>query len=311
MMDDVHPSGASGRPELTLGPVLYNWSAQRLRDFYARIADEAPVDRVVIGEVICPKREPLAADALAWAAERLAAAGKRVVLASLALVMDDRDWEATLALGRDAEAFEANDLSAVEVRKGRPFAVGPFVNVYGLSTLRWLKELGAERICFGAELDREKMAALAREPGMEKEVIVFGRLPLALSARCYHARAHGLRKDECRFVCGEDPDGLPVTTLDGQAFVAVNGIATMSASYVDLTREWEELAGMGVSGFRLLPQAVDMVAVARVWRDLLDGRIAGEEAHARIRAIAGGVPLANGFFHGGIGRAEVARPAGA
>ncbi|MCP3056298.1 U32 family peptidase, partial [Aurantimonas sp. LRZ36] len=35
---------------LTLGPVLYNWPADEWSDFYARIADEAPVDRVVVGE---------------------------------------------------------------------------------------------------------------------------------------------------------------------------------------------------------------------------------------------------------------------
>lgn len=37
------------RVELTLGPVFFHWSNDRLRDFYRRIADEAPVDRVHIG----------------------------------------------------------------------------------------------------------------------------------------------------------------------------------------------------------------------------------------------------------------------
>ena len=41
---------------LTLGPVLFNWPTPMWTDFYARIADEAPVDRVVIGEVVCSKR---------------------------------------------------------------------------------------------------------------------------------------------------------------------------------------------------------------------------------------------------------------
>ncbi|HUI94161.1 MAG TPA: U32 family peptidase, partial [Xanthobacteraceae bacterium] len=39
------------RLALTLGPVLFNWPADRWRDFYVRIADEAPVDRVCVGEV--------------------------------------------------------------------------------------------------------------------------------------------------------------------------------------------------------------------------------------------------------------------
>ena len=37
-------SGAGEASELTLGPVLFNWEPERWRDFYFRIADEAPVD---------------------------------------------------------------------------------------------------------------------------------------------------------------------------------------------------------------------------------------------------------------------------
>ncbi len=45
--------------ELTLGPVLFNWAPERWRDFYFRIADEAPLDIVYLGEVVCFKRAPL------------------------------------------------------------------------------------------------------------------------------------------------------------------------------------------------------------------------------------------------------------
>ena len=46
-------------PRLTLGPVLYNWPAERWRDFYFEVADEMPVATVYLGEVICSKRAPL------------------------------------------------------------------------------------------------------------------------------------------------------------------------------------------------------------------------------------------------------------
>ena len=35
-----------GLTKLTLGPVLFNWAPEKWRDFYLRIADEAPVDSV-------------------------------------------------------------------------------------------------------------------------------------------------------------------------------------------------------------------------------------------------------------------------
>ena len=57
--------------KLTLGPVLFNWPTPMWVDFYARIADEAPVDRVVIGEVVCSKRSPFRTNAVVDVIERL------------------------------------------------------------------------------------------------------------------------------------------------------------------------------------------------------------------------------------------------
>ena len=37
------------RANLTIGPLLFHWPAERKRDFYFRIADEAPVDTVYLG----------------------------------------------------------------------------------------------------------------------------------------------------------------------------------------------------------------------------------------------------------------------
>ena len=42
--------------QLTMGPLLFHWAPDRIRDFYSRIADEAPVERVYLGEVVCGKR---------------------------------------------------------------------------------------------------------------------------------------------------------------------------------------------------------------------------------------------------------------
>jgi hypothetical protein len=54
---------------------------------------------------------------------------------------------------------------------------------------------------------------------------------------------------------------------------------------------------MGITRFRLSPQAVDMIAVAKLFRDRLDGR---ETARAgeRLAGLTNGAPFANGFFHG-------------
>ncbi len=307
----IGPSDMNGPNEkrparLVLGPVLFHWDADRLRDFYHRIADEAPVDSVHLGEVVCAKRLPFFADHLDAVADRLRRAGKEVVLSTLALVMNAQERAVVReAAARDNTLVEANDASALAALRGRPHAVGPFVNVYNERALAFLARHSARRVCFSPELGRDALAVLAPEArahGMEPEVLVYGRMPLALSARCYHARAEGLAKDGCRFVCGQDPDGRALTTMDGTPFLSVNGIQTLSHACLNLLDELAELRALSIDRFRLSPQSVDMVAVARLYRAVLDGTMAPDEATARLGALDGlDAPFANGYMHGAAG----------
>ena len=112
---------------LTLGPLLFNWKPARRRDFYFRVADEAPVDCVYLGEVVCSKREPFFVDDLPQIAERLAAAGKQVVVSTLALVTTDREMDAIRALCAERTMIEANDVASIDLLAGAPFVSGPFI----------------------------------------------------------------------------------------------------------------------------------------------------------------------------------------
>ncbi|MEH6359796.1 MAG: hypothetical protein V7761_03595 [Amylibacter sp.] len=77
--------------KLTLGPILFHWRAQQKIDFYARIADEAEIDTVYLGEVICSKRSPFFDKHYAEMTERLERGGKTVVFSTLAEVMLKRE----------------------------------------------------------------------------------------------------------------------------------------------------------------------------------------------------------------------------
>lgn len=298
----------SDAPRLTLGPLLFNWPAELVGEFYSRIAELAPVDTVCLGEVVCPKREPLLGEALAAAAAELADAGKEIVWSSYGLISDDKEMAATRDLVDSCGGLvEANDITALPLLQGRPHAIGPLINVYNEGTLQWLVARGATRVCLPPELPREAIARLADSAGAaELEIQVFGRMPLALSARCYHARAHGLHKDGCQYVCDKDPDGMPVETLDGEEFLAVNGIQTLSHSIVELSAEIDDLLAMGITRFRLSPHHVDMAAIAHVWRGLLDGNRDLGRARRIIRAVAAFAPPSNGYFYGRPGAELVA-----
>ncbi len=76
--------------KLTIGPLFFNWPLERQRDFYLRLADEAPVDSVCLGEVVCAKRVPFLEPLWPEVIERLGRAGKEVVLSTPALVMGER-----------------------------------------------------------------------------------------------------------------------------------------------------------------------------------------------------------------------------
>ncbi len=282
---------------LTLGPVLYNWPTDRWRDFYARIADEAPVDRVCVGEVVCSKRTPFRDDAIAGVVERLERAGKEVVHATLALPTTAREMRAIRDVVESGVMVEANDIATVHLLGGRPHVIGPFLNIYNEAALARHMALGATRICLPPELPLAAIALLAAG-NAATEVIAFGRAPLALSARCYHARAHGLPKDACQFVCDRDPDGLDAFTLDGRPFLTVNGIQTLGHVITAATREVRDLHAAGVAALRLLPQSCDMVRVATVFRGLADGRYDAEEANAALAALDLPGPLSDGYLRG-------------
>ena len=291
--------------EITLGPVPFNWQPQRWRDFYLRIADEAPVASVYLGETVCSKRAPLFEPYHDVVVDRLSAAGKTVVFSTLAEVVQKADRKLVEKVTAARECLvEANDASALIHLSGRAHHIGPFMNVYNERTVGVLARDGACNICLPAEMPAAAIRALcegAKDLDVTVEVQVFGRVSLALSARCYHARAHGRTKDSCRYVCEEDPDGMELTTLEGRPFLAVNGVQTLSYECLNLVNELPALGAMGVSRFRLSPHTCDMVEVASVFRAVLDRRIALDEAAAQLEEIRPSVPFANGFFHGGPG----------
>ena len=290
------------KSQLTLSPILFHWNAGKKLDFYARIADEAPVDVVYLGEVICSKRTPFFEKHYDEVAGRLRRGGKKVVFSGLAEVMLKRERN-MIAGFCDLEDFELeiNDSSALWHLDGKPFRVGSYMNVYNEETMAFLAERGATHFSLPPELPATSVEILsqrARELGVTIEVQVFGRVSLALSARCYHARAHNRIKDNCQFVCEEDVDGMALNTLDREKFLTVNGIQTLSHSYLNLLGELEDMKKMGITHYRLVPHTQDMVAVAKIFRDALDRPAAAGGSCEKLETLGIPAPFSNGFWHG-------------
>ena len=162
----------------------------------------------------------------------------------------------------DKTMIEANDVASINLLAGAPFVSGPFINTFNEATIDFLVARGAVRIGLPVELSAAAIATLARHNPVETEALVFGRQGLSLSMRCYHARAYGLHKDSCQFVCELDPDGLAADQLDGKPLLVVNGTQTLSHGYAAAFDDLAPLQAAGVTHFRLSPQTTDMVKVA-------------------------------------------------
>lgn len=299
--------------KLALGPVLYYWDKDRLSEFYAGIT-QAPVDIVYLGETVCSRRHMMRIQDWLDLAERLAQAGKEVVLSTQALLESESDLKILRKLaGNGRFMVEANDLGAVRLlADSTPFVLGPHVNLYNPPALCYLEKLGARRWVAPLEMSRQALQAMqSQRPsgGMETEVFAYGRMPLAFSARCFTARHHNLPKDDCQFRCLDYPDGLTLRTRDGGSFLALNGIQTQSARVCNLIRELADMRALGVDVARISPQAHHTGKIIELFRRCLEGELDAEIAVDRLARL---MPdqACNGFWHGrpGLEQTGAARP---
>ena len=287
--------------KLALGPVLYYWPKAMLLDFYERMS-ATPVDIVYLGETVCAKRHALNTGDWLELAERLRAAGKEVVLSTMALLEAESELKTLRRLCENGRfTVEANDMGAVRLLSERktPFVLGTGINVYSDRTLRFLAELGAKRWVMPVELSRHSLASVqeGRPANVETEVFVYGRLPLAYSARCFTARHHNLPKDDCQYRCLDDPEGLILSTREGQAFLAINGIQTQSAQTCNLLPELAELRELKVDVLRVSPRPEGMEAVIDAFAAGLRGE---RDPLEGARALNADLPLGacNGYWRG-------------
>lgn len=292
----------SNQPRLSIGPISYYWPRAQVEDFYEQVC-EAPVDIVYLGETICSKRTQLRHEDWLALAERLSAAGKEVVLSTLALIEADSELKRLRTIcGNGRWLVEANEMGAVNLMSGRPFVVGHSVNVYNQHTLAVLAPEGCKRWVLPVELAAEACADLQRlrPAGMETEVFAYGRLPLAYSARCFTARARNLPKDDCREACLDYPDGLVLDTQDDNRFLALNGIQTQSARTLNLLADLPRLRALGVDILRISPQALHMGEIIELFHRALTGQLDPAEASARLEPLMPSGPC-DGYWRGQAG----------
>lgn len=289
---------------ISVGPLLYYWPRQRTLAFYAELADSA-ADILYIGETVCSRRHELRADDWLDLARDLAASGKDVVLSGRTLIETGAEASALRRLCEQTDFMvEAGEAGALRHLDGRPFVAGPHMNAYHGGTLEWLAARGAVRFVAPLEMHVNTLARLLdeRPAGLQAEVMVWGRMALAFSARCFTARHFRLKKDDCGFRCIEHPDGLDMRTRESREFLAINGIQVQSAACLDLLDQAARLADMGAEVLRVSPQSSGTLAAIGALDAVRGGRAQGTVSPPA------GIGRCNGYFHGQSGIAWQEQP---
>ena len=289
--------------KLSVGPIPYFWDKEHVINFYKHVED-LPIDIVYLGEIVCAKRRQLDLEDWLDIAERLTATGMEVVLSTLTLIQAESEQAILKNICNNGKySVEANDMSAVNLMAEKTaFVIGANINVYNNHTLSFLHELGARRWVYPIELGHGSMRELQaqRPAGLETEIIAFGRVSLAFSARCFSARAHNRGKDDCCFVCAEYENGLVLETQDDKPFLMINGIQIQSASAQNLINHIEELRDLNTNILRIIPQAHGFEETVRVFRQLLDCEIQADAA-TEILEKNQGYGCCNGYWYGQAG----------
>ena len=296
--------------KLALGPILYYWPRQTVFDFYQSVARE-PVDIVYLGETVCSRRHELRVSDWLKLADMLADAGKQVILSTQTLTESESDLKIMRRIVANGRYMvEANDMGAVRLLSGRgPFVGGPSLNIYNAETLAFFAALGLQRWVAPVETSRAQLARMQREhpPGIETEIFIYGRLPLAQSARCFTARRFNLQKDTCGFRCLDFPEGLVLHTCEGQPLLTLNGTQTQSAAICNLMRALPTMAEVAVDVVRISPAHENTARIIELFRRALDAPQQRIESIAAELDKIGPWAACDGYWHGSPGM-DAVRP---
>jgi collagenase-like PrtC family protease len=290
-------------PRLSVGPILTYWPRETVFEFYQMVADSA-ADIVYLGETVCSRRHELRFSDWQDVADMLAGRGKEVVMSTQTLIESNSELSAQRKITSNGRyKVEANDMGAVSRMAGGEFVAGPHLNLYNGASLALMAGLGARRWVMPLEIGRDRLAQLRGEmPGsLETEVFAYGRMPLAFSARCFTARNRNLPKDDCGFSCIEHPDGLLLSSREGEPFLVLNGTQTQSAAVHSLVGEMDEMRELGVDVLRISPQAGGTGDVIRIFDQARRGLLGGEAARERLEPLMPGRPC-NGYWYGDPGQ---------
>lgn len=281
--------------------------------------DLSPYDAVCLGSPYCRRVEGNYAeqlDLLPAVVSRLHAAGRRAYVATPAVPREAdlphvvRLVEAAAAAG--ADALEIHNLGVLRIlrEKGRPVPahMGAYANVYTHLAAGVMRDAGAVRVRPNAEVTLEESAVLAREAGVEVELLVHGKIPLGVTDRCFLLTEPEESDPKCPSACGEEH-----WLTSRQWVLKTVGKGILSGRDMCLLEHLPRLVRDGFRVFRiegLHETAAYRSEIGAVYREALDrafdgGSFAVEQRWADAARRHAPRGLCNGYSFGTAGRKYV------
>ncbi|MGM0937382.1 MAG: U32 family peptidase [Pseudomonadota bacterium] len=255
--------------QYSLGSVLYYWPKHKLYEFY-QLAAQSDADIIYLGETVCSKRRAMKPADWIDLAKQLSASGKQIILSTLALLQAPSELKEISKLVDNGDFLvEAHDFGVVNMLAERklPFIAGHGLNCYNAQALNILLRQGMMRWCMPVELSRDWLINLLNQCDelkirnkFEVEVMSYGHLPLAYSARCFTARSENRAKDDCETCCIHYPQGRKVLSQEQQQVFTLNGLQTQSGYCYNLGNEQTSMNDL-VDIVRISPDSIDSLAV--------------------------------------------------
>jgi putative protease len=294
--------------------------------------DLSPYDAVCLGSPYCRRvRGNFAGEVslLPGAVSDLRAAGKNVYVTSPAaprgrdLPAVERLIEAACAAG--AQALEVHNMGVLRIlrEKGNPLPahMGAFANVYTHLAAQVMREYGAVRVRPNAEVSLQEMEIIAREAGVEVEILVHGKIPLGVTEQCSLLAGNEDTDPNCPAAC-EEEHWLTThrhahrggESRKGEDWVLKTvGKGVLSGRDMCMLEHLPRLLSAGFNVFKvegLYESAAYRSEIGRVYREALDLAASGKPYEVRpewadVLRKHSREGLCNGYYFGKTGRLYV------
>lgn len=248
--------------QFSLGAIQYYWPKDQVEAFYQQAAT-SQAEHIYLGETVCSKRRELKMKDWLKLAQELTQAGKQVIISTMALLEAPSEISVLKRYCDNGDfIIEANDISAIQIlsQQKLPFVCGQSINIYNASSLNYMRKLGMMRWVVPVELGHDWLQQLKQDYinqfgdiDFDIELMAYGHLPLAFSARCFTARSEDRAKDDCSLCCIKYPEGRETLSQDGQVLFVLNGIQTQSGKCSNLINDLPNMHGL-IDIIRISPQ---------------------------------------------------------